>query len=336
MAIIDAIGFDDADAVLAITDGGSHSIDTTSPRTGARCLRLNSSGIGAQSSAQYTIATLATAFVYFAFNATILTNSGFLDFLDNTTVHLRLNVRADGHFEVFRGAGTTSLQIGTFVYTASAYTQCAIKYSIADAGGTFELRLNGSTTPDITFTGDTRNAANAQVTNYIWRSPSGNSASLRLDDLVFQDTTGSAPENDWLGDVGCEYAFPNGVASNNWTVTGAADAAAATSEVPADDGTSTIDSATVGQKALLDYDNLVVTSGTIYAAVHVIRAIKSAAGPREIRSTNKLAGTEVNGSSQALATGWARYRQVYHRDPSGSAWTGANFNSAQWSTEVTV
>jgi hypothetical protein len=344
MAFLDALGADDGDVTPfnfspPSVGSGSLTASTVSPRTGTRAYRLTTGGTGATSNATYNIgANLATGMHYFGHHVSSLAGATvMLQLLDNGTAHLQVSVRTDGFLQLFRGPGTTSLVIGaTYTVTASSWYQVAIKWVIADAGGAFDLYVNGSGTAELSFSGDTRNGANAQVNQTRYFSAGVGSGATSLDDLVWQDTTGSAPENDLVADrdLGVEYAFPDGTVSNDWTVTGGTDPHEVLDEVPHDSGGTTIDTDTAGDVCRLEYANLPVTTGTIYAVLHQNMALKSAAGLREFRSRNELSGTTVNGSTHVLSTAWLRYKHAYHRDPAGNAWTGANFNSARWDQEL--
>ena len=345
MAIQKVAGFDNDNlSMFTIVNGGSSGVSTVQARTGTKSLRIQSSGISAQTQATISYnAALATGFVYVAYyiNQPLVASSLFIDILDGSTVHMRLNIKANGNWELYRGAGTTLLATGTSTYTTQTWAQAAIKFTIADSGGICQVRHNGSTTNDINFSGDTRNAGNASATGARFMSPAVGSGIAYLDDVILQDTivqTVAVPNDDWLGDKELMYKFPNGAGSHNdFTIAGSAPAATAwesLDDVTPDDGVTDIESNTVGHKTSVAFEDIVNTAVTIVAVVSEIRAQKASAAAREVRSFAERGGNTVNGITHTLTTSWLNFQTVMATDSAGIQWTGANFNSTEFGSEV--
>lgn len=343
MSVIWAEGFDDGVLRGNLTGNNLPTISSSVSRTGTRSLFCQA-GANSQNSI-YTIShvAMATGIVNFGFRvASLINNNQFFVLLDNGTVHLILRTRSDGKFELCRATGATVLATGTFVYTPGTFVHMQIKYLIADASGTFELRINGATTPDINFSGDTRNGANALVSQTVFCSnwdASANTAGIAhyFDDIVLQDLNGSAPENSWLGETEVPYLFPDAPGDNaDFALAGSSPAATtweSLDEVPVSDTVDFITSATVGHKATVSFGNL-SGAGTIFAVVGLMRARKAAAGTRNLKQSIKLAGTEVLGSEHAMSTSMLTYQNVWHRDPASAVWTTANVNAVKAGVEV--
>lgn len=341
MSVIWAEGFDDGIMRGGLGGNNLPTVQTTAPRTGTRSLRAVTGSNGFTSVYTMPHAALATGFTSFGMNmASIVGGQIIWSGYDNATQHIYLVLRSDGKFEVFRSGGT-SLGAGTYVYTAGTYVHLSFKWTISDAAGVFELRINGATTPDINLSAiDTRNAANAQLTQQqVGMLNSGVNATgvnLYIDDIVLQDTNGSAPENSWLGETEVAYLFANGAGDDADFALGGSAPAASTyeswDEVPVNDGVDMVTSATVGDKANTAFSDL-SGAGTIYAVVGLMRAKKAAAGTRNVKQSIKVSGTEVLGSEHALSTSWLTYQNVWHRDPSNAVWTTTNVNGIKAGVE---
>jgi hypothetical protein len=347
MAIIYAEGFDDGIMRGATGGADAPTASTDQPRTGTHSLKTFLNASGAFDSSFYSVshAALATGWVYVAvyLPAAPAATARLVALLDTATVHVTLDLGTDRKLIATRNG--TALATGSFVLPTSAWTHLAIKATIADAAGAVEVRINGSPTPDIDESSvDTRNGGNASwdVTRIGWFSGGnmGVNTGVYHDDLVIQDTTGSAPENDWLGDVECRYSFPDAAGDEqDFTVAGSRPPATAwesLDEVPADDAVTLIESNTPTDQVLLNY-GAIAAGGTIYAVIPLLRALKDGAGARSIAPREKLGTTVRNGADIALSTSWVTYQgDVWHRDPDGSVWTTSSVNSSQAGAEVTV
>lgn len=344
MSIIYAEGFDDG-ILRGQALGVAPTVSALFPRTGAKSLRcFASSGSFTSSLYRVNVGSLATGWTYVAFIFDALYGATVVSLNDNGTRHLNINLRTDGKFEVQRNGVALTGGVGTFVYTANTYVQLAMKYTINDTTGAFELRINGSPTADIGISSvDTRNGANALISQYDygWVDGLGGTRTIYIDDIIVQDALGASPENTWLGDIEAYYLFPNGAGSSSQGTIGGTSPAAtrwqSLNEVVADNAVTTVDFTTVTDKLLMAYDDIPVTTGVIYAVIPILRALKTSAGARAMRALAYLSATQLNGSDQYLSTSWVSWQpDVWHRDPLGNVWTGANVNAAEFGVQLQV
>jgi hypothetical protein len=312
------------------------TVESVAQRSGPYGLQcFASSPSFASSYYQVTIPNTVTGYLYCAVQMDQLyatpawTNDAFIKFLGNSDVHLELVIRMDGHFEVNGPGG--SLGTGTFVYTPYSWVGLACKWTIADSGS-FELRVNGSTTPDIAVSSVDTKAGTlypyVSLIQFGWIDPESGQKLYWFDDIVIQNTT--APVTDWLGDPSLRYLRPNASGDiSQWVIGGTAPAGTdwqSVNEVPPDDGVTLIETQTSGDRTNFEMENLSDTTGTVFAVVGLARLRKEAAGTRTVQQTLKLNTTTVSGDHHALSTSWSTYQYVYYTDPEGNTWTGTNVN----------
>jgi hypothetical protein len=351
MSILQVAGFDDGllAPFVQIAQGNIPVAVTTNARTGSHAMVLGGSATPT-SRVNWPI-NLTTGWIYVGFYPRILptgptTNGQHFQIFDNGTEQFRLYLRSDGKLDLYGGAGTV-VATGSNVFPPSVWSHVAIKFTIANSGGTVQVRCNGSATNDINYTGDTQASANA-FANQFQLSVQGFSMSdaadlLRIDDYILQDASGSAPENDWLagGDLGL---YPIRVtadeAATGYTAGGTTPAATLWQSV--DDPTSdelvtTIDdTGTVGDFASFEMGDLPVDVTTIYAFVAQLRAMKSDAGARSIAARWKLGSTVALSGDFALSTSLNTVQGIFHRDPNGATITRTNVNASKLGVKLSV
>lgn len=332
MSILFAEHFETAQT-LGIRSGDTIPSVITSPvYAGARALSLGGSN---NSHYQYTIPATVHGFFYGAFRYNSAATAFWRAF-DGTTQHLELGLSGTNQIQ-FRSSGVTRAT-GTFVVAAGTYVHLGIEYLIDDTTGLFKLYINGASSPDINFTGDTRNGGGAQITKIgpsMATEVGGNAH--QWDNIVVQDSTGSAPENAFLAcEPRLDYIAPDAAGDvSDWTVSGAATAWQATNETVADGDTTRVESSTLNQKVLVNCASM-PSGGTIFAVCPTAVMAKASAGTRLVGLLDKLGSTERVSADIALTLAYAPYQIVNHRDPDGAAWTESNVNALQVGAKVTL
>ena len=238
---------------------------------------------------------------------------------------------------VYRGSVSTVLATGTTVLPNGAWTYIEFKAKVDPTTGTYEVRINGLATPELSATGqNTRNSSNSFLTGFRLLV-SANAISCRFDDIYFLDTTGSAPLNDFLGETRVQTLWPTGAgASTQWTPS------VGSNWQNVDDGnggnmdsdTTYNSSATVGQ---IDSFALQDLSGTptVYSVAMTWDARKDDAAARQVRSRLKSGATIANGTTQTMGSSFAGSRDVWDTDPAtGVAWTSSGVNALEAGYEM--
>lgn len=284
--------------------------------------------------------TYIMGFYHFTSTLTGIADGGvgsvILEIREGATKHLSFFLNPSGQIGVQRGgAGGTvlarsaggSIQSGVGFYME-------VKVKVNDTTGTVEVRLNGSTTPIINLTNqDTRNAGTVGTIDSI--ALVGVLNTSYFDDFVLLDTSGAAPNNDFIGDRTIVGLLPTG----NGTY-GDFTASAGLRYQCVDDTTpNTTDynsSGTSGHKDTFTFPALPTTVGTINAVAVNLAALKDDAGAMNHQSYVKSGATESAGSSIALSTAQRIDQFIYPLDPNAGpgAWTRANVNSAEFGYKI--
>lgn len=290
-------------------------------------------GSGNALSATYTLSSAITGTTICG--VAFFTDSGtsaIINLKNSATSHIYVQwTGSTGRFQLFRGDGTL-LATSTSTYsTGGAWRYVEISATVADSGGTVTVNIDSVT--QMTYTGDTRNGATAQVDAITMISTTGQG----VDDFYLCDGTGSAPYNSFLGDVRVQQLVPNAAGTySQLTPTGSATNWQNVDEVPSS-ATDYNGSATIGQRDTYNMTNLATTSGQAYAVRVIAFAHKSDAGAAGFKLIQRLSGgterldtaaslsstanTPIDGSLQVV-------------DPSNAAWTISSVNAAEFGVEV--
>jgi hypothetical protein len=205
------------------------------------------------------------------------------------------------------------------------------KLTIADSGGTFEVRVNESVW--VTFTGDTKQSSTQSTAVRI--QIYGRGSDNAIDDLYICDGTGST-NNNYLGDVRVDTVRPIGAgnyaelsrqgSASNWDNV---------DDTIIDSDSSYNFSNTVGQRDTLDCGNLPSITGSIFGVQLNIAARKDDAGSRTLRSLTRVSSTDYEGASQNVGTDYRVYRQILEQNPNtAAAWTESQINTAEFGYKV--
>lgn len=256
---------------------------------------------------------------------------------DAGTNQVDVRINNDGTLSVTRNG--TVLATGTTALSAATWYYIEFKCKIDPTVGTYEVRLNGSGSAEISGSGaNTRNTANSTANQpFVGSQNAGTNWAADWCDIYFCDTTGST-NNDFLGDVRVEALFPNGN-GNSSQFTGSdgnsTDNYLLVDESTPNDDTDYVEDSTVTDKDTYAYTNPTPTTGTVYGVQTVPYARKTDAGTRSIRELARLSATEIdNGADITLSTSYLYYPKVFETKPGGGAWTLSDVSSAEFGYKV--
>jgi hypothetical protein len=256
--------------------------------------------------------------------------------------HLSLKVNTNLSLEVFRDGSTSILASSASAIAVTAWTFVEMRALVNNVTGAYEVKLNESSL----ISGSSINTASGTGTDYAVDSIRLIGAATmepRFDDLVIVDTTvaGSEPIT-YTGKVTVATLWPSadGALSQFTGVgTGAANYDRVDETPGKDDDTSYVQSSTVGNRDLYDFDN--IPGG--YAGLSTILAVQTSAavrkaqpGTKELRTNIRSVATDVNGSNVELTAGY-KYTpaQIEATDPNtASAWTTSGVNAMQAGIEI--
>lgn len=277
-------------------------------------------------------------FTGFAYKTSVNTdtNARLVRFFDGSTLHVELSLDATGKFTALRNG--TVIATGSQVISNNVFYYLEVRALIDDSSGRFVLRINGAT--DIDFTGDTRNGGNASADTLRWGFGGNLSAGTQYwDDLYVCDTSGSAPNNTFLGDIRVEALLPSGNGNSSQLVgsdSNSTDNYLLVDESTPNSDTDYVESSTVNDKDTYAYGNLTSTTGTVYGVQVLPFARKTDAGTRSIKSVARLSGTEVDSADKALSTDYVYLPDIRETKPGGGAWSISDVNSAEFGVKVSA
>ncbi len=335
MALLFMDGFGGADSTYKWDlTSSTYLVATASPRV--------SGGIygdcGTVKAFSKTISASARVFIGIG----IRTNTGsYISFYGDNGVTQHITVArniTNGLLEIRRGnnAGTL-LASGTQPIFDNQWNYVEISVTISDTIGEVHVRLNGQTTDNVAFTGDTKNAGTATTIDKIYvHSGTGASNVFDMADLYILNNTGTL-NNTYLGDVVVRTLAPTG----NGTY----------SQLTGSDGNQTdnyllvdespfssadyVGSATVGQKDMYVMANLPGGVSTVHGVQVNGKMAKTDASLASARYLLRSGGTDYAGTTRALTTTHTGYYEIHELDPAtGVAWTPSGVNSAEAGMEV--
>jgi hypothetical protein len=249
--------------------------------------------------------------------------------LGPTSVTNGIDIRLGNKF-----SSTVLAASAPFIVSQSIWYFIEMKVTIADSGGNVRVRINEQEV--INFTGDTRNGGAAQV-DYITIGHDGVSSGPAdlWDDWYWLDGTGSAPYNDYLGDVKVETLVPNGAGASTQLIPSTGANWQCVDEQPPSTA-DYVSSATVGQRDTYAHTDLVTTNAQVFGVQVQSYAQASDAGIANLKCvTRGNSGALRYGASSILSStpGWVM-GGVQTTDPDNNPWTIASVNAAEHGVEV--
>jgi hypothetical protein len=245
---------------------------------------------------------------------------------DAGTTQVELRVDSTGHLYLARNntpvgsASTNALSTGVWYFVE-------FRATIDNATGAFEIRVG-----EVVWASgsglDTQNTANAYV-NELRVSP-GATLNMDVDDLYVAD--------DFLGDCRIETIYPSGAGTTTeWTPSAGANYAAV-DETTADDDTTYVATAGVGDQDTYVYGDLVTATGVVKAVqINPIYRIDTS-GARTLVPVTRSGGSEADGAAITVnSTTYRNARELQEQNPvTAATWTIAEVNAAEFGIRVTA
>jgi hypothetical protein len=306
------------------TSGNAATSSKLSATLGGSRIQLASGG-GLALNYPSTYTAMVVGFRWnFASSQSILIDIFF--FTDGTATQCGISVNTSGKLIFWRGTNATILATGATTIATSSEHYIELKVLIGTGtSGTYELRLDGSTTPEFSSAGaNTQNTGNAFIKGLGWTW--GNTFASSIDDLYANDTTGGAPYNDFLGNFHVETLFMNANSSVAWTPLSSTNVSNI-DEVDAD-GDTTYNFATASAIDEFTHPALAINPTTIFVA-EVLATFRKLDLTAETYRTKLLSGGTTNNGSAVSPTGaYVTASTAYLNDPAtSSAWSMAGINA---------
>lgn len=324
MAVVLMEGFDHyvASSIGAKLWSGSSFQPFDSGRLGGQCITLVfANPVAKQLPSSYSTLVIGCAAKVHLFTGTFLAIKAGGNVVAtvglNTAHRLRVTDSASRTFD-----GTTIIPDDSWFYVE-------VKI-VKGSAGSCELHLNGG--PEIASA--VGNFGTVNMDSIQFENDNIGDARVSIDDVYVLDTTGPAPENDFLGDVAVRTLYPvaDGTYSQ-WTADPPGPHYEDVNETLIDgDGTIIYDT-TPGDKDSFDLSPLPVS--TVYAAQLNLGARKGDAGStRQIEPLIRQAGVDHVGPTFTLSASYVFYSWLLNQDPTGAAWTGATINADEFGVEL--
>jgi hypothetical protein len=258
-------------------------------------------------------------------------------FQDGSTRHVSINL-VNAKITAWMGAENSGTQLAQAIkqVRAGIWYHVQIKTKIDNSAGTFELRVDGSTSSPrgipATTGLDTQNGGSAQITR-CYLNTHQNTLDNIFTDVVLLDTTGPV-HNDFPGDNQVTIKFPN--ANGNYAqFTPLSGSNYQNVDDPTPDGDTTYNSSsTVGNKDTYLHSALAVT-GDIIGVKHNYMHRKTDPGLREVASLARSGGNDYVGSTVTCGSDYYMDSEMYEFDPdTGLPWVPADLDAAEFGIEV--
>jgi hypothetical protein len=329
MAVEFACGFDwfNSDTTLQRVFGASSS--TSSYGTG-RLGTGRTAGMQNRSIFSRGLTSKATRIVGWAIKSPVAlpNDQQLLIFTDAGTNQVDVRLDSTGALRVTRNGTTLGTSATGLIAVSAIWYYLEFKATISDAAGSYELRINGINVLSGSSV-DTKNTSNATADG--WTLLCGNQSGWEIDDVISLDTTGSAPGNNFLGEISIPYDAPNadGATTNFIRSTGSTNFSCVDETSPNDD-TDYVSSSTPGDIDLYSFPSRTI-NGTIVAVVNNLIARKDDIGTRVLSDEIRSGGSNSAGANQlTLTTSYAHLQQIRETDPAtGVAWTNTGLNNVQ-------
>ncbi len=215
--------------------------------------------------------------------------------------------------------GTTIVPLETWFYVELKVT--------VGTSGTAEVHLNGG--PEIASSVGNYGSSNINEIIFFNQQIGGDTS---VDDVYIADTTGSAPQDDFLGDVRVETLYPLADGTHtDWTPKfGTAHYQQVNEHLIDGDGSFVYD-ANPGDKDSYILETFI---GPIYGVQLNIGARKGDASLRQIAPLVRQAGTDHVGTTSTLSADYVFYSWRLDKDPTGSDWLAATINADEFGQEL--
>lgn len=240
-----------------------------------------------------------------------------------------------GKLNIARDVDTspTSLASSATALNDSAWYYIEARYIPLNTGGTFEVRINGTT--EINFTGDTTNG----LENVRNLGLGGDfTATSFYDDLYILDTSGTS-NNTYLGDATVYTEVPTADTTEaSFSPSSGTDHFAMVDDAAdIDDDATYVENATLGATDRYTSGALGVT-GTVHAVQISTTARKTDSASRAFKSSIKSGATEKeDGTEHFLNASYLVYIDIYEVDPNtSSAWTITNVDAMDFGFKITT
>jgi len=316
------------------------NVNATAGRWGGRAIQLASSGTGRIIRPIPPRQTVILAFAARFTRSDNPVNQAFITLYDPSSAQIVIAIDfLEGRYRCYRGWFDTEIAQSAVDFAAVAkdqYHWFELKVTIDATSGAVELRRNGVML--LTFSGNTNGAPTGDITRVQLRSmnqSSNNRIDVWLDDIVIADDLGGQ-NDDFPGDLRITTLVPAAdTVQKDWSPSSGANNFSRINEIPPDDDTSWVASATPGDRDLYATAPLGMTPLAIKGLQQTALARKDDAGDRALSLVLKSGAAVAVAPATVLGSSYAFIETIHEQDPaSGEPWTPAAIDAVQAGLEV--
>lgn len=285
----------------------------------------NSTGGGSKNFASSADATAHAGFRFSSLNG----QRRLFSLREGNSTHVDVRVNTDGSVVVTRNGTQIGSATPAGAMAINTWYHVGLYVKVHDSAGEFKLWIDKAAgdSPTVSGTGlDTRNGGTGVLDNFDEGAPGTNNGTVDTDDLHIWSG------DDFKGDTRVIGQVASGAGAHaEWTPSAGANIDNV--DEATQDGDTTYNSdATAGHRDTFTFPGLGVGSGSlVYAVCPYVIARKDDAGTRNVALVVRRGGTDYDGSSRALSTGYASYGDAWTADPSTSAaWTVTGVNAGEY------
>ena len=255
----------------------------------------------------------------------------------STGIHIRFNINAEGRLVATRDGAALTGGTGTKVLSVNVWYGIEIWAEITDSGGVVKVYFDGDSVPDINVSSaDTKNGGTGVVDRIGFAVGTGHR--IYMCDLVVYNDAGAVNNAAPLGDLRVEWLLPTGNGTSSALVgsdSNSTDNYLLVDETTPNGDVDYVESSTPADKDTYAMSDLVSSTGSVLAVGAQIYAKKSDAGSRSIAPVYRLSGgTEADGTTRVLGSGYAAYSEVREAKPGGGAYSVSDVNGMQVGVKI--
>jgi hypothetical protein len=285
-----------------------------------------------------TITPSAQVFMGWGWNIEV---SAYIKFFGDAGATTHITIMRDsstGFIKIMRGSENgTVIATGTTVLGNDQWFYVEATAIISDTVGYVEVRLNGSPNPEVTFSGDTKNAGTSTNIDRV-QIYGGNGVTFRhwLSDVYICNSLGTT-NNTFLGDVAVRTLSPTGNGTDTMLTNSAATQVNNWSYVDEHPYSSTdyVGSSNPGDRDTYQMADLPGGVTTVYGVQLNALAAKNNASLGTAKMVLRSGGNIYYTSTKALSTSYTSSNDIYETDPATAVqWTVGGVNGIETGMEV--
>ena len=244
-----------------------------------------------------------------------------------------VGINASGEIIAYRSTTGTVLGTATGItFSDGVWHYIEVEAFVHDSTGFIQVYKDGVSV--LTVSGvDTKQQTDDTITLFRLYGTDGTSAlpnQFAWDDVYVTD------QGTRLGEFRVVTLYPDGATANaDWTPSGGGDNYEQVDEAQVDGDTSYVASDTPGDLDFYTMTDLGFAPDTVHAVQLTMCARKDDAEPRAVRLKLKSGAVVEDGTTQAMASTYQYFSDVYEEDPEAeSPWTATSVNAAQIGIET--